>query len=83
MMTQYGYGLQWPLQFSTDGTTKSTLVKECEKATCVWWQHFENNCPDMLATKGTQKKCTSVKECTGTCKEANCNCVEWFHQVSN
>merc|ERR1711893_491309 len=49
VMTQFGYGAEWPSQFSTDEETYSTLVSECDKATCVWWQHPENNCPDMLS----------------------------------
>merc|ERR1712029_880966 len=81
MMTQYGYGLQWPSQFSLDGSTNSTLLKECQKVTCNWWQHPENNCPDKTATSSTAKACTVVEKCAGTCKEASCNCVEWFHQV--
>ena len=81
MMTQYGYGLQWPSQFSLDGSTNSTLLKECYKATCVWWQHPENNCPDKTATDSTAKACTAKWNCTGTCSQASCNCVEWFHQV--
>ena len=83
MMTQYGYGLQWPSQFSLDGSTNSTLLKECQKVTCNWWQHPENNCPDKTATSSTAKACTVVEKCYGTCKEASCNCVEWFHQVCN
>jgi len=80
VMTQFGYGAEWPSQFSTNEETYSILVSECEKATCVWWQHPENNCPDMLSWDDPEP-CNTVEECTGGCLEANCNCVEWYHQV--
>jgi hypothetical protein len=41
-ITQVGYGNAYPSVFGT--TTKSTLVKECNKATCDWWTHPENKC---------------------------------------
>ena len=64
--------------------TQSTLVKECRKAKCVWWQHPENNCPDQLAgVTANQKKCTAKDSCSGTCTSTNCDCVEWYHQVNN
>ena len=63
--------------------TQSTLVKECRKAKCVWWQHPENNCPDQLAgVTANQKKCTAKDSCSGTCTSTNCDCVEWYHQVN-
>ena len=82
MLTSKGYGMEWPSQFSVDGDIHSTLISECEKATCVWWQHPENNCPDMLAEDESDRQpCDTVEECTGGCLEPNCNCVEWFQQV--
>jgi hypothetical protein len=84
MFTQYAYGLQWPKLFGTGNKDwkQSTLVKECRKAKCVWWQHPENNCPDQLAQeKKKQKKCTAKDDCSGTCATTNCDCVEWYQQV--
>lgn len=84
MFTQWAYGSQWPNLFATGNSnwTQSTLVKECRKAKCVWWQHPENNCPDQLAgVTANQKKCTAKDSCSGTCTSTNCDCVEWYHQV--
>ena len=46
-ITQIGYGKAYPKIFGTDNgwTSTSTLVKECKKARCDWWQHPENGCP--------------------------------------
>ena len=64
---QIGYQKAYVNQFDMD--SNSTVVKECKKATCDWWQHPQN-------------KCLKKKANGGKCKENNCNCVEWFHQVS-
>ena len=37
-----GYAKAYPSVFGL--STKSTLVKECNKATCDWWTHPENKC---------------------------------------
>ena len=59
------------------------MTKECRKAKCVWWQHPENNCPDQLADPNyEQEYCTNKDTCTGDCSSTNCDCVEWYHQVS-
>ena len=72
------------LNIGNSNWTQSTLVKECRKAKCVWWQHPENNCPDQLAgVTANQKKCTAKDSCSGTCTSTNCDCVEWYHQVNN
>ena len=46
-ITQIGYGKAYPKIFATDNgwSGTSTLVKECKKARCDWWQHPENGCP--------------------------------------
>ena len=41
-ITQMGYANVYPSVFGL--STKSTLVKECNKATCDWWTHPENKC---------------------------------------
>ena len=41
-ITQNGYAKVYPSVFGL--STKSTLVKECNKATCDWWTHPENKC---------------------------------------
>ena len=45
-ITQIGYGKAYPEIFGLDegwsGT--STLLKECKKADCDYWQHPENSC---------------------------------------
>jgi len=64
---QIGYQKAYVNQFDMD--SNSTVVKECKKATCDWWQHPQN-------------KCLKKKANGGKCKENNCNCVEWFHQVN-
>ena len=45
-ITQIGYGRAYPKIFATGNgwSGTSTLVKECKKARCDWWQHPENNC---------------------------------------
>ena len=45
-ITQIGYGKAYPKIFATDNgwSGTSTLVKECKKARCDWWQHPENSC---------------------------------------
>ena len=45
-ITQIGYGKAYPKIFATDNgwTGTSTLVTECKKARCDWWQHPENSC---------------------------------------
>ena len=98
-ITQMGYAVVYLSVFGL--STKSTLVKECNKATCDWWTHPENKClkkkplikfvekctkklsdaPNRIYSQHNGKPCTA-SENKETCKEASCNCMEWYHQVS-
>ena len=51
-ITQIGYGKAYPKIFATDNgwTGTSTLVTECKKARCDWWQHPENSCTSKKPT---------------------------------
>jgi len=98
-ITQRGYAKAYPSVFGL--SSNSTLLKECNKATCDWWTHPENKCLKKKPFLKNVFNCmkTSVffpgesypnnagKECTAsqnkeTCKEANCNCIEWYQQVN-
>ena len=69
-ITQIGYGKAYPEIFGLDegwsGT--STLLKECKKADCDYWQHPENSCP--------------INQAKSTCGDPSCDCIEWYHQVT-
>merc|ERR1711944_195496 len=77
-MTQHGYANEWPDQF---GLENSILLDECNKARCNWYQHPSNNCPDNLS-KDQPNTCDNIEDCTGTCLEVQCRCVEWYYQVA-
>ena len=101
-ITQIGYAKAYPSVFGL--STQSTLVKECNKATCDWWTHPENKClkkkPLLKNIRNCMKTFVSYpasdygyypyngnSKCTAsqnkeTCKEASCNCIEWYQQVS-
>ena len=67
-----------------DNYPDSLLVKECNKATCNWYQHPQNNCPDNPAQDSAlAQACDTVEACTKTwgCENYNCNCNEWFNKV--
>jgi len=58
----------------------SVACKEMASMECVepgWW-HEENTCPSSPRKAGNP---ASVP-LSGTCVEANCDCVEWFHQYA-
>jgi hypothetical protein len=42
-------------------------------AECVYWMHPENTCPN----PGSHSQPPLI----GTCNNAGCDCVEWYHQV--
>ena len=79
---RYGYGKVWPEIFGLDNPD-SALNKECMKATCVWYQHPQNACPDN-PTSEDPTVCSTVEECSQNwgCINYACNCNEWFYQVS-
>ena len=76
-----GYGKVWPEIFGLDNPD-SALNKECMKATCVWYQHPQNACPDN-PTSEDPTVCSTVEECSQNwgCINYACNCNEWFYQV--
>jgi hypothetical protein len=74
LVTQIGYSNAHPAQFGMDSFTSSVACREMAAASCVTWQHPENTCPNA----GTH----TAPPLSGTCNEAGCDCVEWFHQVT-
>merc|ERR1712018_707435 len=82
LMTKEGYVKVWPEIFGLDNPD-SALNKECMKATCVWYQHPQNACPDN-PTSEDPTVCSTVEECSQNwgCINYACNCNEWFYQTS-
>merc|ERR1712038_1515063 len=54
-ITQRGYAIVYPSVFGF--SSNSTLVKECNKATCDWWTHPENKCLKKKPFLKNVKKC--------------------------
>jgi hypothetical protein len=73
MVTVAGYARAHPAQFGMDDFTSSIACREMAAAECVSWHHEENTCPQL----GVH----AAPPLSGTCEEANCDCVEWFHQA--
>ena len=73
MITQFGYSQAYPAQMGMDDFTSSIACREMAAAECVYWMHPENTCPN----PGSHSQPPLV----GTCNDAGCDCVEWFHQV--
>jgi len=67
-LTQFGYGLAYPVQFGVNDWT-SIIAQETKRAACVWWQHPENNCPGSPATS------------EGDCSGPSCDVTEFYQQV--
>jgi hypothetical protein len=75
MVTQFGYSVAFPQSFGFDDFTSSVAARECAAASCVWWSHPENSCPQGLGVH-------VPPPLDGTCNDPGCDCVEWFHQVA-
>jgi hypothetical protein len=73
MITQYGYSQAYPAQMGMNDFTSSIVCREMAAAECVYWMHPENICPN----PGSHSQPPLV----GTCNDAGCDCVEWYHQV--
>lgn len=74
MMTQFGWGRAYPELFGSHDFTSSLMCREMARASCVHWRHPENTCHH----PGTHEE----PPLQGTCNDASCDCVEWFHQVA-
>merc|ERR1719150_2259283 len=84
-ITQRGYAILYPSVFGF--SSNSTLVKECNKATCDWWTHPENKCLKKKPFLKNVKKCMKTstffpgesypnnagKECTASQNKETCN----------
>ena len=66
-ITQMGYANVYPSVFGL--STKSTLVKECNKATCDWWTHPENKC---LKKKPLLKNVRNCMKTSTACPKDQC-----------
>ena len=75
MVTEFGYSVAFPQSFGFDDFTSSVAARECAAASCVWWSHPENSCPQGLGVH-------VPPPLDGTCNDPGCDCVEWFHQVA-
>ena len=73
MITQFGYSQAYPAQMGMDDFTSSIACREMAAAECVYWMHPENTCPN----PGSHSQPPLI----GTCNDAGCDCVEWYHQV--
>jgi len=67
-LTQFGYSPAYPEVFGVEDWD-SVIARETKRASCDWWQHPENACPNRPAESG------------GDCSGSNCDVTEFFHQV--
>ena len=77
MIHQWGSAQAYPLALGVDDFTTSIVCREMAKVVCCdpGWQHPENTCPDECGL--------SVDlPLPGTCNSADCDCVEFYHQVA-
>ena len=87
-ITQVGYGKAYPEIFGLDSgwSGTSTLLKECKKARCDYWQHPENACTTkkpILPRQNCMKSWTSSpgtsypgnggKACTASQAKSTCD----------
>jgi len=75
LVTAEGYSAAYPDQFGFHDFTSSVAARECAAASCVTWVHPENSCPGGVGVH-------AQPPLPGTCNDAGCDCVEWFHQVA-
>ena len=67
-MTQFGYSPAYPEIFGVE-SWNSLIAKETKRASCDWWQHPENDCPNNPRSYGDG------------CSHPNCDVTEFYHQV--
>jgi len=85
-ITQMGYAKAYPSVFGL--SSNSTLLKECNKATCDWWTHPENKCLKKKPLLKNVQKCMKTwlpsaglgvypgnggQKCTASQNEQSCN----------
>jgi len=78
MVTSWGWAKAWPDKFGDSDFTSSTMCQEMASLQCVspgWW-HEENTCPSGAPFSAGSPASSPLP---GTCNEANCDCVEFFH----
>jgi len=66
-MTQFGYSRAYPEIFGVE-SWNSLIAKETKRASCDWWQHPENDCPNN-------------PRLYGDCSDPDCDVTEFYHQV--
>ncbi|QDZ22084.1 hypothetical protein HOP50_06g46250 [Chloropicon primus] len=77
MLTVHGYGWAYPEMFGSRDFISSVMCREMAKQSCVTWMHPENKCPD-----GFPAETATPPPLTGSCADADCDCVEWYHQIA-
>ena len=78
--TEKGLGKAFPAQFGSENFS-SVICTQMAELECVqpgWW-HPENTCPAPNPRSAGNPASPPLQ---GTCAEANCDCVEFFHQAA-
>lgn len=81
MFTSGGWAQLWPDKFGDSDFTSSIMCQEAAALQCVspgWW-HEENACPNGAPFSAGNPASSPL---SGDCSEANCDCVEFFHQAA-
>ena len=95
MITQWGWGLAFPEDVGTNDFSSSVACREMQRVACSnpGWMHPENKCPGATGSPGdysfppghTYREPGSAGlrfPLVGGCSEADCDCVEFFHQAA-
>merc|ERR1740130_2452336 len=65
-------------------STSSVAARACAAASCLTRWHMENTCPGCSpkTQECTGERTHEAPPLVGTCREAGCDCVEWFQQAA-